>query len=208
MGTYPYVVRQGEHLRSIASRLGLDPDVVWSHPENARLRAARPSMNMLCEADVLFVPEAKKKWLPVDVGRTNTFIAKVQRVKVAATIHGAGAPLADAEYRVIELPELGAQKTDADGRAAFEVPETFERATVDFPDTDLRVVLKVGHLDPLKTPSGMRQRLNNLGYSVRSSDSKSLRSALAMFQLGQDGLEPDGEPNEATVAALARAHRC
>ena len=34
-----HVVRQGEYLRKLAHRFGVDPDELWNHPKNAELKA-------------------------------------------------------------------------------------------------------------------------------------------------------------------------
>jgi hypothetical protein len=207
MDLIPYVVRQGDYLQKLAQQHGFDADVVWANPTNAKLRALRPSMNMLCPGDVLYLPEAKRTWLPVNVGAMNRFVATVRVVHISATIRYAGQPLASAPYCVRELSKFGTLATDASGQATFDAPVTREFVTLDFEAPGLSVVLKMGHLDPIDSPSGICQRLSNLGYpAAQPDDPCAVSEALAMFQLGQDGLEADGVLNDRTRRALESAH--
>lgn len=203
----PYVVRQGDHLRRLAARRGFDADAVWGNSANAEIRARRPSMNMLCPGDILYLPAAKRTWLPVTLGSTNKFVANVSSMKIATVIRYADRPLANAQYRVRELDGLGTLTTDGDGLARFDAPATLERATMDFESQGLSVVLRVGHLDPVDTPSGISQRLSNLDYSAAQPDDPGdMSGALAMFQLDQNELKPDGEPNDDTRKAIEAKH--
>ena len=63
--TIPYVVRQGDHLRSIAFSRGLDPDAVWQGDANSTLRKQRPNPDLLAPGDVLFLPVVEREWIAV-----------------------------------------------------------------------------------------------------------------------------------------------
>jgi|HubBroStandDraft_1064217.scaffolds.fasta_scaffold01167_4 hypothetical protein len=73
----PYVVRTGDYLLKVATRLGFDADQVWSDARNGRLRSVRGSPNVLCSGDVLYVPEKAKRWLRVKTGAVNRFTVHV-----------------------------------------------------------------------------------------------------------------------------------
>ena len=72
-------------------------------------------------------------------------------------------------------------------------------------------LLRVGHLDPAATASGVRQRLTNLGHGTRDEADllrpEALAAALKRFQRAQ-GATPTGEIDDATRDALERAHGC
>ena len=68
--------------------------------------------------------------------------------------------------------------------------------------------LKLGHLDPIDTTAGLQGRLLHLGFYAGKIDdtlSPPTRHALQEFQESVD-LDPSGEPDVATLAALARAY--
>ena len=97
----PYVVTQGDHLTSLASRFGFDADDVWGHPKNEELRASRGGdRHVLLPGDVLYIPEAKPRWLPVTVGRTNAFVVPLNPVSVVVRFVAEGKPLAGEAYVV------------------------------------------------------------------------------------------------------------
>jgi hypothetical protein len=204
----PYVVRQGDHMKRIALARGCDADAVWNHKLNADLRQKRASMDMLCSGDVLYLPEPKRQWLPVASGTTNRFVATVPRTTVTLTLSQAGSPIANAACVVRELPSLGPLTTSDKGLVTFEITLTTEWVTLDFESTGLSVVCRIGHLDPIETLSGVRQRLRNLGYPVdnESGNSAELQAALCMFQNGQSDLPADGSASDETCKRLVLVH--
>lgn len=112
---------------------------------------------------------------------------------------------------------------------------TFARLVVDAPPAEgsgssearrFESDVLIGHLDPVSTDSGRRARLDNLGYG--SDDDRAISdpapeaapgaykaaaepsfdmSALELVRFQRDqGLEETGEPDEATLDALAKMH--
>jgi peptidoglycan hydrolase-like protein with peptidoglycan-binding domain len=68
--------------------------------------------------------------------------------------------------------------------------------------------LKLRHLDPANTVTGIQQRLANLGYDPGPIDGilgPETRAALANFQLDY-GLPRTGQPDEDTIKALRSVH--
>jgi hypothetical protein len=195
-------------MKRIALAHGCDADAVWNHSLNAHLRQERASMDMLYPGDVLYLPEPTRQWLPVVAGTTSRFVATVPRTTVTLTLSQAGAPIANASCVVRELPSLGPLTTSDKGLVTFEIPLTTHLVTLDFESTGLSVVCRIGHLDPIDTPSGVRQRLRNLGYPVDngSGNSAELQASLCMFQMGQPGLAADGSASDQTCKRLALVH--
>jgi len=217
----PYVVRRGDHLVKIATSRNLDPDAVWQHPKNADLRKKRKSMHVLCSGDIVFLPDAPAaKWLPVNVGASNSFVATVPTVKISVVFSRAGKPLAGESCTVDELPALGSLTTDGSGSLTFQAPLHLEHMTVSFAKYGVKYGLRVGHLDPVEEPSGVLQRLRNMGYTRRvpgggvwrgsgpqSPDEAELLHGLIAFQAAQK-LPPTGILDQATRDALAKQHGC
>ena len=207
MAMRPYVIRQGDHMRKLAVQHGFNAAAVWSDPQNARLSQQRASMDILYPGDVLLIPEPIREWWPVELGQVNRFVASIETVPIQTVICHRGALLANASYRVRELPELGELSTDARGCVRFESPATLAAATLDFEEPPLRLVLQIGHLDPADTSSGLRQRLFHLGHlPTTAAPERDVRAAIAMFQLTRVGLEANGEVTPETRQAITEEH--
>ena len=211
----PYVVRKGDFLLKIALKMGFDADTIWQDPKNADLRKSRPSMNVLCVGDVLYVPKKPaRKWKSLQVGSKNPFKANVPTVQVAVTFVLEGKPLASEACTIRELPDLGTLTTTSDGTLRFEVPLAIVVATVEFSAVPLVQPLFIGHLDPVNEPSGVYQRLRNLGYVLddpgdgAAVDEQSLREPLGAFQADQGLADTSGTLNDDVRAKLKSVYGC
>ncbi len=133
-------------------------------------------------------------------------MAKVEvvslRVKLPA--FAGSAYIAQADGAPLEPGSVG-----GDGMLSLSVPARSRTVRVTFASPAASVDLQVGHLDPIDTPSGRRQRLNNLGIPVPDArdekDGHALRRATALFQLAR-GLPPTGDFDPSTQSALEEAH--
>jgi hypothetical protein len=98
------------------------------------------------------------------------------------------------------------------GTRRGEAPVHVREARVSFPAKKLVFPVLVGDMDPIDEPSGVRQRLQHLGYLLPGSETLSEddvaardRDAIAAFQ-SKKGLPPTGTINDATRAALDAEH--
>ena len=210
MDLFPYVVQQGDHLLALAARYGFDADLVWQDKANEALRKQGRDPNILLPCDVLYLPEPKKKWLPIKVGAANAFVAKVPGIPVQFALAQNGKPLAG-EACIVHLAPDQSVTADGSGVLSFKVPATMRQVAVSIPRLALVRTFKIGHLDPVSEDSGIRQRLKNLGFGPKDpaglTDGVIFTRALARFQTAQ-GLPPSGQVDDATRAALAKAHGC
>jgi hypothetical protein len=199
----PYVVRQGDTLMKLAAERGLVASDVWADPKNEELRKRRPDMDVLAPGDVLYLPDPPKNWLPIAKGTTNRYKATVPKVTVHLVIQDEeGLPLADAPCVIRGLGDPVERRTEADGGLSIEVPVLLREVSVELPDHGLVYPVRVGDLDPIEERSGVAMRLAHLGYLSREDvDSH----AISAFQAAQ-GLDPTGEMDETTRAALETAH--
>lgn len=204
----PYVIRKGDHLAKLALRMGFDADAVWNHPKNDDLRKLRGNPNILCTGDVVYVPQPQKKWMTVNVGATNRFVASVPTLPIKVSFQRDGKPLAGQSCTIQELaaPDNTAT-TDGKGTLSLKVPVALESLTVTFPALGITARLNVGHLDPADTPSGVTQRLRNLGYRASSIGADGRSPQIAQFQHDQ-GLPVTGILDDATSDKLAGLHGC
>ncbi|HZU84674.1 MAG TPA: peptidoglycan-binding domain-containing protein [Polyangiaceae bacterium] len=206
----PYVVRQGETVASIVAVTGGDPGGVWNDPSNDELRKLRGDPAVLCPGDVLQVPDTKPAWSPVAVGGTTTFKARIPTQPLKLVLRG----LPGEAYVIHGAGDDVKGTTDADGTLSVDVPVTCASLVLELPDRGISQRVLVGHLDPISEPSGVRQRLQNLGYGSRlapllerfgvTSDYGDARM-VRVFQL-TSGIEPTGEADPATIDALRTAH--
>ena len=200
----PHVVRQGEFLAQLAATLGFDADAIWTDPANEALRALRPDHAQLLPGDVLHVPATPPEGLPVRRGALNRFVARDPKVRIELHLAQAGethSPFAGASFVVDGVSPLVEGTADAEGHVHFEVPVTAREVLLIFPDLGRTLPVHVGHLDPLETESGVRQRLEHLGH--RGPD---VAQAVRAFQRTQ-ALPETGVVDEATRAALRSEHR-
>jgi N-acetylmuramoyl-L-alanine amidase len=218
--TKPYVIREGDHLERIAAAIGADAKTIWNLADNAPLRKVRKDYNVLLAGDIVYLPQVERKWLSVDVGSKNEFVATVPSCTVTHTFTSNGQPLANQKYTLVGLPApVDPKTTDGSGTATFDVPIDTERVRVVF-DGGQSFLLNVGHLDPANEPSGCAQRLVHLGYLgagpddaenakyVTTDEARAWVSfALASFQTDQ-GLPSTGQLDDATVAKLVQVYGC
>ncbi|MFP2959843.1 peptidoglycan-binding protein [Myxococcus sp. 1LA] len=202
-------VQQGENVESIAFLYGHLPDPLWKHERNAALRAQRDSRGVLHPGDTLFIPPLKHRTVTVRTGATHRFVVRGVRSRLRFRARINGLPLAEQPY-VLEVGSLTTEGlTDSDG--GVDCPLR--------PDAP-RALLRIGHapfvhtyeldlraLDPVAEPSGLRQRLSNLGYlSVGEAvTDEALQTAVRGFQAGH-GLEPTGTADTRTRELLRQAH--
>ena len=206
-----HVVRSGEDVMSIAHASGCDPDAVWNHPNNADLKKLRKSPNILCSGDVLFLPDPPpRKWLPVSVGATNKFKGSPLTFSVSLKFAQHGKAMAGVACIVHGLAPPNQLATDGAGMLALTLPIGTREVVVEFPSIPFVRNFRVGHLDPVGTESGLRQRLRNLGHHPSRHtqdyvDQGTLQQSISDFQKASN-LEVTGEMNADTAAALEAAH--
>jgi hypothetical protein len=211
-----YVVRSGDYLTKLASTLGFDADAVWNDPANEELKAQRPNPEILAPGDVLIIPEPSPDPIDLHAGTSNSYEADVPKVHVALAFSTPGLageddePLADEPYVVLGLGEDVEGTTSGDGQVEFDVPVTVREVTIEFPDRGYRCPVGIGDIDPNDEPSGVRQRLQNLGYHLSTDPDEAhaeeeMRLALLTFQRSA-GLEPSGVLDDATRDAILQAH--
>lgn len=105
--------------------------------------------------------------------------------------------------------------TDPEGRVEHDIPATATEATLAIKDPSsplngVIIPLKLGHLDSVKTRSGQRARLANLGYAAgpaENEDDGAFVSAVEEFH-SDHGLDVDGKCGPRTQAKLLAVHGC
>ncbi|APR86243.1 Hypothetical protein A7982_11592 [Minicystis rosea] len=209
----PYVIKQGDYLEKVAHALGFDADEVWNEPKNAELKKQRDP-NLLHPGDVLYVPDRTPQWLPLRSGTDNLYIAKVPRTTVRLVFKDVDKPRANEPYVILGMGEPEEGTTDGDGVLEIKVPVHIREVQISFPKSRITYPIHIGDMDPIEEPTGVRKRLLHLGYGAAPSADEDVanedleaadRLAILAFQQDQ-GLEATGSMDDATRAALAKAH--
>lgn len=206
-----HTVTQGQTLERIAIQHGVSARRIMDDPRNEALMATR-GPNVLFEGDELHIPdeEPKTKVLPSD--QVHTIVVRPRVQPVSIQFRRGGVPRA---HEPLEWSVDGGSTTaghlDAEGWFHARVPtEGDELSIVLLPETDFaeRRTVALGHLDPQAEVRGVQQRLNNMGFRCGAEDADladKTRGALEAFQAAH-ALPTTGEPDEATLEALARHH--
>lgn len=211
-----HVVRQGECLASIAARYGFrDASELHDLPENAELARDRPDPHVLAPGDRVFIPDRPERRLRLDPGGTQRFRARTTELRVRLEDHD-GSPLGDRLFELAWGGRRTRRRTGSDGMIVAKVPVSLRRVDAlvwldpsapDDADESLAqaMVFSLGALDPVTEPSGVRDRLANLGLLAdegRRVDEDERSDALEALRAAA-GL-PEG--SEIDDAALRRLH--
>lgn len=205
----PYVVKAGDYLAKIALMHGFDMFQVWNDSRNAELRAKRGSPDILYPGDVLWIPKMLEDLIDLFAKKVNRYVADQQNIELNVRLRLSDGPLSNAECEVRGIPQEDDQPlmaaTDGDGALRLEVPVTVRVVELIFSQPEAYFCLGVGDLDPVTELSGVAQRLQNLAYITQADEDVDLSGALRRFQ-SDHGLEPSGEPDEATRTRLVQEH--
>jgi hypothetical protein len=208
----PYVVRQGDYVRKLAFVHGFDEEEVWNDPKNAELKDKRKDPNQLLPGDVLHFPRAMREGQALSKGTTNTYKAQVPKTKVRFTFEDGKGPFAGEDFVIEGLGAPVEGKADGAGTVEIEAPVHVREARVHFTKKGLIFPVFIGDMDPLDEPSGVRQRLQHIGYlrpapeGLSEADAAGRdREAITNFQRAK-GLPPTGTMDDATRAALDEEH--
>jgi hypothetical protein len=213
MGTMkPYVVKQGDFLSKLAFMQGFDASAVWNDPKNADLCKLRPDPDMLAPGDLLYVPDPNPQVLALTGQSSNDYQADVPSLTITVTLKdGDRQVLVDEPYVIEGLggdPVEG--KSGADGSVIISATVLIREVTIVLPNRNLSQTVLVGDLDPLEEDSGVRMRLAQLGYLAHgwesTDDIDDIRAAIEAFQVASGLPDPTGIMDDATRAALGKAH--
>lgn len=202
---------QGDCMESIAAESNFRWQKLWDLPENKDLKDARGTHNILLPGDRIHVPEPTLKWVEVPTGRTqHVFRRKGGKTKIVLKMQKHGEPRKGEPFVLKVAPVELKGTTKDDGTIEAEVPVLAKKGTLEIGDANAKEVyeLLLGHLDPQNEISGVKGRLNNLGYDCGSPDSRVSPDAhypIQVFQASRD-IEPTGKPEEDTRNALVTAH--
>jgi hypothetical protein len=211
-----HIARQGDCLSSIAAQYGF-PDwrTIYHHAANTQLRTRRPDPNVLYPADEVYIPDRVLRRESCVTDEEYIFVAGIAPTYLNVCVQDpAGSPFSDVPYKLLVDRVEFSGTTDEHGWIRSEIPARAAWGTLivcpnpSAPDAVVSWRVLLGHLDPLDTTSGVKGRLNNLGFGCGTPDDRkdeALDSALRRFQQGNN-LTVDGIAGPLTQAKLKQAH--
>lgn len=210
VGSGNHTVREGECVSSIAAERGLKVDSIWEHPSNAEIRAIRIQPNVLLPKDRLNIPDVALKEEARPTDDKHRFQLAAEPTFIRIRVKHRDRPVAGKPFTLVVGAETFQGVTDGTGLIEQSIspgPTTGFLRVID--DKEVReFALQVGKLHPVDSPTGIQQRLQNLGIDTGKIDGiigPITRGAIRRFQI-KFGLPPDGIAGPATRQKLKDEH--
>jgi len=203
-----HIIEQGESVPSVAKDTGFYWKTLWQHPDNAALRQLRNDPNVLFEGDELAVPDLQIKQVPGATSLRHRFQRKGDPVKFKLRLLFMDRPRANEDYVLVIDGKLIQGKTDADGQLEASVPGNATGGKLILKGGKEEYPVRIGHMDPVDQPTGVQQRLNNLGFPCGQVDGligELTRRAIREFQAKYE-MNVTGQPDAATKNKLHQLH--
>jgi hypothetical protein len=199
-----HTVKAGECIASIAFDHGHLPETIWTNSANAELKDQRQDPNVLLPGDSVTIPDKQVSELSKPDRARHRFRRKSVPEVLKLQLLIAGKPVAGKDY-VLDLDgQALSGTTGSDGRIELPIPPNAMRARLTITETGDEFIVKLGHLDPLDTISGIQGRLANLGLYGGPIDNQLNPETVQAIQELQDlhDMEPTGLLDAATKSKL------
>jgi hypothetical protein len=200
-----HAVKLGECISSIAFEYGFFPDTIWNHPQNAGLKSLRRDMNVLNPSDPVFIPDKRPRDEPGSTGLTHRFRLRGTPVKFQLQLSDGDQPRAGVAYRLTVDQQTFEGVTGSDGMVDQWIPANARRGVLWIDDGagGVEFPFQLGHLQPVREDSGVRDRLENLALLEHGGDEAALkRAVLAFIDRHCPEHRPTGEVSEFATGTL------
>jgi N-acetylmuramoyl-L-alanine amidase len=205
-----YEVQPGDCMSSIGFAHGFFWQTLWNRPENAALKALRKDPHVLMPGDIVHIPDMTPKQEARVTDKRHKFMLKgapeMLRIRFLDADHK---PRANLDYLVVIDGKSRRGKTDGNGEFKESVPPNARAGKILLGLNQAEVInLKLGHLTPADSISGVKSRLANLGYykgPVDDALDEDTKQALCDYQKKQ-GLPVTGLADDATKQNLHNLH--
>ncbi|GJQ30608.1 MAG: hypothetical protein HBSAPP03_24920 [Phycisphaerae bacterium] len=199
---------RGDSITSLSEEHGFFWETVWNHPENSSLKNLRKDPNIIARGDEVFIPERTEKQETRATGSQHKFKRKGVPAKIKLRLTRLGEPRKNESYTLVLDGKLFTGSTDGDGILEQEIPPDCRGGELRLKNGKEVYPVTVGGLDPWDTPSGVQQRLNNMGYACGASGDLKDRRTVAAIKAFQEkyGLNPTGEADENTKKTIDDKH--
>jgi hypothetical protein len=219
-----YTIQPGDYVALVAFKHGFRSYLtIYEDGANAGFRAKRPNPDVLYPGDELVIPDPMPRNEPADTGKRHTFYA-IPKTKVKLRLivkNHECTPLADKRYTLRVgrevIGEGGDERTGKDGLIEHEISPSITQAELkvfldDTTQNGPSWKLAIGHLNPISEVSGVKGRLNNLGFDCGTVNEvideptvkalKAFREAMGISVAPAD----EGTIDEPTRARLQKEH--
>jgi hypothetical protein len=210
VGQGDYVVKPGDCIESIAFEQGFLWQTLWNLPANAELKSNRQP-NVLLPGDRVTIPQLQPYEKPgCATDQTHQFVLQGAKTQLHLRfLDDQQQPRAGIKYVLTVDGQKSSGALDGNGSLTQSIPSNASQGSIQLltdPDPET-YPLNFGHLDPNPAQTGIRGRLNNLGFSCASEGEMDadLRSALMKFKTSRN-LPATGEADDATQQALMQGH--
>ena len=201
-------VNAGDSIPSIAHDSGHFWETLWNLPANADLKNKRKNPNILAPGDEVTVPPIRVKDFSCATDSRHPFKRKGVPAKLKMQLFLMGEPRRNEPYTLILDDDVVKGTTDGDGNLEHFIKPNAKGGVLRLNGGKEEYPVRVGHLNPIDNISGVKQRLNNLGFNCGDeSDDKTeqFSQAITQFQ-GENGLKQTGNIDDATKAKLESLH--
>lgn len=206
-----YIAKQGDCIESIAEEHGYFWETLWNHENNKELRSARLNPNVLCQDDVVFIPEKREKIEMCASEKRHRFRRKgVPSILRIVLKNEQDKPRANVAYTLEVDGTLFSGETDSKGQLMQHISPNAKRGklTTGIGEEAEEQEFQLGYLDPISEFTGVQERLNNLGFDCGEIDGvigPQTQEAIGAFQQ-EYKLEPTGKLDNATRQELKKQH--
>ena len=210
VGSGNYQVQPGDCMQNIASNTGFLWQTLWNLPENADLKSNRVP-NILLPGDRLTIPPIQPRVVNASTDQLHKFVrlGTGSRLKLRF-LDDQQQPRSGIPYLLNIDGQTMNDTLDDQGSLDVAIPCKASRGSIQLqtdsePET---YPLSLGHLDPDDSPTGIRARLQNLGFNCASDGgwNDDLRKAVQKFQM-VNNFPVTGQLDDQTLQALRRDHQ-
>jgi hypothetical protein len=211
-----HVVQKGDCLASISKYYGFkDWKPIHDAPENQSLWESRKDPHILYPGDEVTIPEPRVKEESGATDASHKFKVKRKKVWFRVVARGRmGKPMVGKKYKLFVGAEELEGTTGGDGLIEREIQADATQVQVkvwpypDHQDVTWDMHVDLGYLDPDEEISGLKGRLNNLGFQCGEADDvmdEETAEAIRAFQ-DHHKLERTGEFDGPTKQKLLQKH--
>ena len=210
VGDGDYVVVEGDCIESISAGAGFLWTTIWNHPQNAALKKARLTPNLLLPGDRVHIPDKELKLVDRPTDQLHRFVRKGLPCKLRLCIKWSDEPRRDTPYVLVIDGTLYDGTTDHEGciEVVISPRAASGQLTIGVDPLHQQVFdLNFGGMDPVTETVGIQKRLLNLGFTCEPTGEldDATATAITLFQKNQ-ALEPTGELDQPTVEKLKARH--
>lgn len=202
------IASEGDSIPSIAHDHGHFFETIWNHGNNAALKALRKNPNILYPGDEVFVPALRLKTFSKGTDSRHSFVRRGTPQKLKIQLMQLGEPRKNEPYTLVIDGEIINGTTDGDGNLEQFIKPNAKGGVLKLQGGKEEYPVRIGHLNPIDTVSGQKQRLNNLGYNCgdeSEDETEQFAQAITQFQ-GAKKLKETGKMDDATKAKLESLH--